>query len=135
MRSARLGLWGGILQVAFRWRGAWPLAANGSVPGRFVQCDAPAARLSDASNRRMRKTARPVVGKVALTPADQVELLRVRSVLDRSKSPCRPNACPTGLETVDVAYAFEGDSPSKPHPIPSSSYGQGQAFALLWVWR
>ena len=76
----RLGLRGQMLKVAFSSRGAWPLAANGSVQtalsnatlkrfGFLMPSDL--ARNDRAEfNRRMRKTARPVAweGDRALTP-------------------------------------------------------------------
>jgi len=76
----RLGLRGRMLKVAFSARGAWPLAANGSVQtalsntrlrrlGFLMPSDLARNDLAEF-NRRMRKTARPVVweGDRALTP-------------------------------------------------------------------
>jgi group II intron reverse transcriptase/maturase len=76
----RLGLRGRMLKVAFSSRGAWPLAANGSVQtalsnatlkrfGFLMPSDLARNDLAEF-NRRMRKTARPVVweGDRALTP-------------------------------------------------------------------
>jgi RNA-directed DNA polymerase len=76
----RLGLRGRMLKVAFSSRGAWPLAATGSVQtalsnatlkqfGFLMPSDLASNDLAEF-NRRMRKTARPVVweGDRALTP-------------------------------------------------------------------
>jgi RNA-directed DNA polymerase len=76
----RLGLRGRMLKVAFSSKGAWPLAANGSLQTalsnatlkRFcflMPSDLASAELA-GFNRRMRKTACPVVweGDRALTP-------------------------------------------------------------------
>jgi len=76
----RLGLRGRMLKIAFSSRGAWPLAANGSVQTALSNATLkrfgflmPSDLANDehaAFNRRMRKTARPVVweGDRALSP-------------------------------------------------------------------
>jgi RNA-directed DNA polymerase len=76
----RLGLRGRMLKVAFSSKGAWPLAANGSLQTalsnatlkrfRFLMPSDLASEELAEFNRRMRKTARPVVweGDRALTP-------------------------------------------------------------------
>jgi len=69
-----------MLKIAFSSRGAWPLAANGSVQTALSNATLkrfgflmPSDLANDehaAFNRRMRKTARPVVweGDRALSP-------------------------------------------------------------------
>jgi group II intron reverse transcriptase/maturase len=76
----RLGLRGRMLKIALSSRGAWPLAANGSVQTALSNATLkrfgflmPSDLANDehaAFNRRMRKTARPVVweGDRALSP-------------------------------------------------------------------